>query len=257
MNTESPHVSNRVPQRVFIIPYRNRQEEKTDFIARMQHYLRNDNDWEMFFAHQCDNRPFNRGAMKNIGFLAIKDKYPEHYQDITFIFHDVDNYPRDDGSVPYTTTPGVVSHFYGFKHTLGGMFAIKGQDFELTKGFPNLWGWGMEDNEIQDRCISAGLQIDRSSFFPINDPAIVHKSNGQYRVFSANEIIGYNRGTLDNMTSLKNLSWDVDVTMININGFDTGTLPEQQEFRRHNIKSSRVSIRRRGRGRPMVFGGKN
>ena len=257
MNTESPHVSNRVPQRVFIIPYRNRQEEKTDFIARMQHYLRNDNDWEMFFAHQCDNRPFNRGAMKNIGFLAIKDKYPEHYQDITFIFHDVDNYPRDDGSVPYTTTPGVVSHFYGFKYTLGGMFAIKGQDFELTKGFPNLWGWGMEDNEIQDRCISAGLQIDRSSFFSIHDPAIVHKSNGQYRVFSANEIIGYNRGTLDNMTSLKNLSWDVDVTMININGFDTGTLPEQQEFRRHNIKSSRVSIRRRGRGRPMVFGGKN
>ena len=243
----------RIPQRIFIVPYRNREEEKTTFIAHMNKYLEEHDDWEIFFAHQCDTRPFNRGAMKNIGFLAMKDKYPEHYKNITFIFHDVDNYPRTIGSVPYTTTLGVVSHFYGFNYTLGGMFAIKGQDFELTKGFPNLWGWGFEDNEMQKRSIDVGLRIDRSSFFPINDTAIIHESNDQYRVFSANELISYNRGILGNITSLKNVSWELNGNMINITGFETETLPEQQDFRAHNIKTSLVTIRRR-RGRSMIFG---
>ena len=40
----------------------------------MTFILEDDDDYEIYFAHQCDNRNFNRGGTKNIGFLALKEK---------------------------------------------------------------------------------------------------------------------------------------------------------------------------------------
>ena len=65
-----------VPTKIFIVPYRNREQHKTHFDVYMKYILEDipQDDYEIFFIHQQDNRPFNRGAMKNIGFLAMKDK---------------------------------------------------------------------------------------------------------------------------------------------------------------------------------------
>jgi hypothetical protein len=81
------------PKRVFVVPYRDRIQQKFFFCKQMDFILEGQTDYEILFVHQCDARNFNRGAMKNIGFLAIKEKYPEHYQDITFIFNDIDTIP--------------------------------------------------------------------------------------------------------------------------------------------------------------------
>ena len=109
------------------------------------------NECEIYFSHQSDDRPFSRGGTKNIGFLAIKEKYPNDYMNMTFIFNDVDTLPFSK-LFEYDTNQGFVCHYYGLTNTLGGIVVINGADFEATNGFPNLWGWGREDYIFYQRC---------------------------------------------------------------------------------------------------------
>jgi len=219
------------PKKIFIVPYRNRVTHRSRFLERMTDYLKDESDWEIYFAHQCDERPFNRGAMKNIGFLAMKRKYPAEYGDITFIFHDVDTWPTENGIIKYDTIDGVVEHYFGYKFALGGMFAIKGKDFDKTKGFSNFWGWGLEDNIIQDRCIAAGLSIDRTGFFPITDKKNIHREDdGSMRLISKADSSVYKYDKPDNMDDIKGLKFTIDSDMINITGFEVNMRVEDQDF---------------------------
>ena len=228
-----------IPNRVFIVPYRNRPAQKQEFMSRMAAYLADEavsNPYEIYFAHQTDGRPFNRGAMKNIGFLAIKSKYPNNYKTITFIFHDVDTWPRDKGMIDYNTTPGIVKHFYGVTFALGGMFAIKGADFEKSQGFPNFWGWGLEDNVIQKRCLDAGLTIDRSNFYKMQDPQILRAFDGTTRVVSKRDGYIYLHEAPDSMLSLHNVSYTFQNEYINITNFTSGMDVKETEFYNYDIR---------------------
>ena len=144
-----------IPDVVFVVPYRNREQHKTFFTRYMKDYvLKNVNyKWQIIFIHQRDVRAFNRGAMKNLGFKYLKDKYPKYYKDITIVFNDVDTAPYKPDLVNFQTTRGIVKHFYGFNYALGGLVSMKAGDFEELNGFPNLWAWGFEDNELQYRWI--------------------------------------------------------------------------------------------------------
>jgi len=184
INDEHPQNNTiKIPKRVFIVPYRNRIQHKFFFSKYMSFILEDDDDYEIYFSHQCDARTFNRGATKNIGFIAVRNKYPEHYKDITFIFNDVDTIPFNK-IFDYNTTQGVVKHFYGFKYALGGIVVMKGVDFEKTNGFPCFWGWGMEDNALQKRCNAVGLKVDRSVFYNIGSPEILQLFDGISRIIS-------------------------------------------------------------------------
>jgi hypothetical protein len=173
----------KIPKRIFIVPYRNRIQHKFFFSKYMNFLLEDMDDYEIYFSHQCDARTFNRGAVKNIGFIAAKNKYPEHYKDITFIFNDIDTMPFYK-IFDYATTHGIVKHYYGFKYTLGGIVVIKGSDFEKLNGYPCFWGWGMEDNSLQKRCEAIGLKIDRSLFYEIGSPEILQLFDGVSRIIS-------------------------------------------------------------------------
>lgn len=183
MSSDLNNSENFVPKRVFIVPYRNRIQHKFFFSKHMSFILEDMDDYEIYFSHQCDVRTFNRGAVKNIGFMAIRDKYPNHYKDITFIFNDVDTIPFYK-IFDYDTNPGIVKHYYGYKYALGGIVVIKGGDFERINGYPCYWGWGMEDNVLQKRCEWANIKIDRSVFYEIGSPQILQLFDGISRIIS-------------------------------------------------------------------------
>lgn len=198
------------PKRIFIVPYRNRAQHKFFFSKWMSFLLEDKDDYEIYFSHQCDNRTFNRGAMKNIGFLAIKDKYPADYANITFIFNDVDTMPFNK-IFNYETTLGVVKHYYGYKYALGGIVVIKGKDFEKTNGYPCFWGWGMEDNALQKRCEKVGLRIDRSQFYPIGSPEILQLFDGISRIISKNDPWREKHDDgRDGLKSVRQLTYSID-----------------------------------------------
>jgi len=201
-----------IPKRIFIVPYRNRIQHKFFFSKYMTFILEDKDkyDYEIFFSHQCDARTFNRGAVKNIGFIAARNKYPQHYKDITFIFNDVDTIPFNK-IFDYDTTHGIVKHYYGFKYALGGIVVMKGADFEKTNGFPCFWGWGMEDNVLQKRCDKHGLKIDRSVFYNIGSPEILQLFDGISRIISKKDPW---RGEYDNgqdgLKTITQLKYTID-----------------------------------------------
>jgi len=216
-------IPQKVPKLVFIVPYRDREQQKSFFLRQMQYVLEdmNKDDYAIYFAHQCDNRDFNRGAMKNIGFLAMKQKYPNDYQNITFVFNDVDTMPYTKNFLKYETTRGNVKHFYGYKFTLGGIVSIKGSDYEKSNGFPNLWAWGYEDNMFQKRVQTCGLHIDRSQFYPIMDKNILQMKDGLERVVNRTEYERFRFNTTDGLRTIEDLVYNIDdnTMFINITNF--------------------------------------
>ena len=232
-NNEDKTEVKKVPKRVFIVPYRNRVQHKFFFSKYMSFILEDCDDYEIYFSHQCDARTFNRGATKNIGFLAIKDKYPNDYMDITFIFNDVDTIPFNK-IFEYQTTHGVVKHYYGFKYALGGIVVMKGADFEKINGFPCFWGWGMEDNALQKRCDGYGLTVDRSVFYEIGSPEILQLFDGISRIISKKDPWrGEHDDGVDGLRTVHQLKYSVDEKSEN---------PNDNIFTVHNARIFFVNI---------------
>ena len=249
----------RIPKRVFIVPYRNRVQHKFFFSKYMSFILEDCDDYEIYFSHQCDVRTFNRGATKNIGFLAVKEKYPDHYQNITFIFNDIDTIPFNK-IFDYQTTQGVVKHYYGFKYALGGIVVIKGSDFEKINGYPAFWGWGMEDNVLQKRCDRAKLLVDRSVFYNIGSPEILQLFDGISRIISKTDPwrMEHDNGA-DGLRTITQLSYKIDpksenpndnifavhnpnMFFINISTFLTYTRFEQDEYYNYDLREPKRKI---------------
>ena len=250
------------PSIIFIVPYRERENQKLLFETYMKYLLEDykKSNYEILFAHQRDNRPFNRGAMKNIGFIAIKEKYPDHYKDITIVFNDVDTMPYKKNLLDYeiTKNSGIIKHFYGFEFALGGIFSIKGQDFEHINGFPNYWGWGLEDNVIQKRATNNKIVIDRSNFYPIHSPEILQIHTDIKRLVSNRqpgfqELSNHNHKTnmnTDGINSISKLQYSIDTMknnnyMINITDFETPNKPENDKYFYQNLSKNNKLIDKR------------
>jgi len=242
------------PKFVFVVPYRNRIQHKFYFSTYITAILKDITEpYEIYFSHQCDARSFNRGGTKNIGFLAVKAKYPNHYKDMTFVFNDIDTIPFSN-IFDYQTTHGIIKHFYGFEYALGGIVSITGADFEATNGFPNFWGWGMEDNVLQTRCDRIGLRVDRSQFFPIGSPNILQLFDGVSRLINRKDPwrAQHDNG-VDGIRTIHKLDFSIDtesknpldnvhivdsdkIFIVNINTFMTAVRFEHDNYIEYDLR---------------------
>lgn len=167
------------PTHIFLVPVRDREQQMAEFIRNTPPYLDRTIGplvWEIWFIQDVETerkRPFNKGALFNIGFLELKARFPQSWELKVLIMHDVDVYVKletDTRPIEYTVPAhGVIRHPYGEidprKGPIMGCFSILyAGDYARVNGVPNYYGWGVEDVTFGYRCMAAGIKIDESAF---------------------------------------------------------------------------------------------
>lgn len=230
-----------VPKVVFIVPQRDREMHRSNFIQRMKYLMEDipDHEYAIYFVNQCDARSFNRGAIKNIGFMAMRHKFPNDYHNMTFVFNDIDTTPIHKNLLDYKTIPGKIKHFCGFKHSLGGIFSITGGDFERINGFINLWAWGYEDNHIQVSANIHNIEIDRSVFYSVHDSNIEYLLDSPIRVINRSEFDYYINRPKEGVDTLTHLNYVIDENQgyINVYGFNAGHIENESLRVEYNLNN--------------------
>ena len=237
-----------IPKIVFIVPYRDRKKHYEMHSVYMKMHTSKTlptSAFKIFYIHQTDKRGFNRGAMKNIGFLFVKNAYPNHYQNITLVFNDVDTMPSNQIILNYVTIPGVIKHFYGFNFTLGGIVSVNARDFELLNGFPNFWAWGYEDNLFQIRATSAGVRIDRSVFYKIQDPHIIHLTDTPIREVNRAEFERFVNRTNEGISSIHDLEYVLNTTtgFVDVLKFETNKKEDVEKRVDYDLRNGPTPFR--------------
>jgi hypothetical protein len=240
-----------VPKMIFIVPYRDREQQLHFFKEQMSKVLSNipKTDYKIYILHQQDERKFNRGAMKNIGYIVVKELYPNDYKNITLVFNDVDTMPYTKNFLKYHTLPGIVKHFYGYKFALGGIVSITAGDFEKTAGFPNFWAWGYEDNALKNRVDKVGLKIDYTQFYPIKDGNIIQLSDGDNREVSRTEYDVYRSNNADGVGDIRGLTYNIeeDTGFVNVTSFEPKTPDDNIITKTHSFKNGNTPFAKRAR----------
>ena len=129
------------------------------------------------------------------------------------------------------------------RNIIGGFFSIKGVDFERSLGFPNLWGWGIEDNVMNERCLKIGLTIDRSQFYKMRDGHITQLFDGFDRVISKREGSMYKYEKMDNFKLITGIKYKISDEYINISSFTCDREPTRDEYANYDIRNgNRISV---------------
>jgi hypothetical protein len=112
-----------------------------------------------------DGRKFNRGKLLNIGFdMAVKSGRKHD----VFVFHDVDLLPSPELGRWYAKMPTKPIHiarvwdrYSNNPKYFGGVVSFSKSDFRRINGYPNtFWGWGGEDDELQNRLERNGIKFE-------------------------------------------------------------------------------------------------
>lgn len=128
-----------MPYYQIIIPYRDRQQHLTTFLAHMQERMP---DIPICLVEQEPGKPFNRARLLNIGAIQCPANY--------YIMHDVDMLPEFDGYLPspFADVIQFASSKIQIKDYLGGVTMFTHPVFQKIGGYHNDYFHRAEDNEM-------------------------------------------------------------------------------------------------------------
>ena len=147
-----------------IVPVRNRDIELHQLVNNLSKILYAQGiKFKFFIVFQDDVLEFNRGILINTGFLLSL----EHNFSHSYLITDVDIWPLSIDTVNYKITleNNTMYHFFGRKICLGCFMMCNKLTFLKINGFSNSYnGWGCEDVDLQWRCASKNISINRDNF---------------------------------------------------------------------------------------------
>uniref|UniRef100_W6NFL0 Metazoa galactosyltransferase domain containing protein n=2 Tax=Haemonchus contortus TaxID=6289 RepID=W6NFL0_HAECO len=149
-----------------IVPYRDREEELSEFAPHMSKFLREQRvDHYLMVMNQTDEFRFNRASLINVGWFE-SDRLGCDYM----VMHDVDLLPLNPEISYRFPGEGVVRHIsapqyhpkYNYSKFIGGVLMLTMNDYKDLNGMSNkYWGWGLEDDEFYLRIMDASLNLTR------------------------------------------------------------------------------------------------
>lgn len=179
------------PRLKIVIPYRDRAKQLSRFLPHIRDYFAaGDIPCHLVIAEQAEGLPFNRGAMKNIGYrLGAPSDYT--------CFHDVDYLPLEADyswsdlpaglvwagaeAIPIKTQ-GLTQYIKpNMPQFFGGAVLMPNALFERVDGYSNLyWGWGYEDTDLISRfqALDIACVRRRGSFRPLHHDSEGYEADG-------------------------------------------------------------------------------
>lgn len=162
-----------------VVPYRNREIHMNEFIDMFRKsFIDLDSDFTLVFVEQCNEKPFNRGKLLNVG---MKEFYNETDY---FINHDIDILPNMDciKSIydKHNNYHHIIRIFSAHDHSCGGLIKFARNVLDTMNGYPNdIWGWGVEDRAYYFRCKFMNTQISPRMNSKFSFTFLNHKSNAR------------------------------------------------------------------------------
>jgi len=214
------------PRLKIVVPYRDREKQLSRFLPHIRDYFAERGiPYHIVIAAQAEGLPFNRGAIKNAGFLLGGDA------DYT-CFHDVDYLPleADYGwtdlpaglvwagaeSIPVKASGQTKYIKPDMTKFFGGAVLMPDTLFQQVDGYSNqYWGWGYEDTDLVSRFQAANITVvrHRGSFRPLHHDNEGYKADGNLNETAArNRALYLNKwrpGTPHQADGLSTLSYEI------------------------------------------------
>ncbi|XP_021374909.1 beta-1,4-galactosyltransferase 4-like [Mizuhopecten yessoensis] len=156
-----------------IIPYRDRDSHLKILMSNLLPKLqRQQLDYTIFVVEQAPGNRFNRGMLRNIGFLEAN----KTAQYDCFIFNDVDTIIEDDRNMFKCDIRGekmirhiaVLVNVFQYKllysYLIGGILSVTYKQFVAVNGYSNaFFVWGGEDDDLFRRFDKKDYRVSRPS----------------------------------------------------------------------------------------------